>query len=481
MNLSGTYINRVTVADAVAATPDTSTDRLEWLLEVLGRLPEYAVFATVDELAGQAGQLVERHPGLVELRRVGTSRLGDPLHCLQIGSGSRHALVFAFPHPNEPVGGLTAIALAELLAEDAELRERLDFTWHVIPCIDPDGTRLNEGWFHGPFTRTHYARHFYRPAGNEQVDWTFPLAYKTAYFDAVMPETVALMRLIDEHRPAFVASLHNAESGGVYYYLSHEAPELYPLLQEVPQRLGLKLDLGEPESPNTPQLAPAIFQTISSEAEYDAQEAAGIEPETFAGSSSAGYSGRYGAFYLVPELPYWTDPAADDQSPTEQVYADVLQRQSADLLELHAVLQRVHEKARDHLKLDTPYLRGSTAFIGSMRRAGEAVGRRAAEDESRRPATVAEVHSCAEIVHMFRTRFGGMLAKALQIEVDAGVAAPPVREAASEMGAIFEDWCALAEQVTPAEALPIRSLVGVQLGSVLACALHLSDGRTTAG
>jgi hypothetical protein len=84
-------------------------------------------------------------------------------------------------------------------------------------------------------------------------------------------------------------------------------------------------------------------------------------------------------------------------------------------------------------------------------------------------------------VHMFRTRFGGMLAKALKLEVDAGVAAPPVREAAREMDTIFEDWCALAEQVTPAEALPIRSLVGVQLGSVLACALHLGDGRTTAG
>jgi hypothetical protein len=465
----------------VAATSHVDTERLEWLLEVVGRLPEYAVFATVDELAGQAGRLAERHPGVVELRRVGTSRLGDPLHCLQVGSGSRHALVFAFPHPNEPVGGLTAIALAELLAEDAELRERLDFTWHVIPCIDPDGTRLNEGWFHGPFTRTHYARHFYRPAGREQVDWTFPLDYKTAYFDAVMPETVALMRLIDEHRPAFVASLHNAESGGVYYYLSHEAPELYPLLSEVPLRLGLKLDLGEPESSHTPMLAPAIFQTLSAEDDYDAQEEAGVEPEVFAGSSSAGYAGRYGAFALIPELPYWTDPAADDQTPTEQVYADVLKRQSADLLDLHAVLQRVHEQARDQLKLDTPYLRGSVAFIGAMRHAGEEAGRRAGLDESRRPATVAEVHSCAEVVHMFRTRFGGMLAKALQVEVEAGVAAPQVREAAVEMTAIFDDWCALAEQVTPPEALPIRSLVGVQLGAVLACALHLSDGRTSTG
>ena len=82
---------------------------------------------------------------------------------------------------------------------------------------------------------------------------------------------------------------------------------------------------------------------------------------------------------------------------------------------------------------------------------------------------------------MFRTRFGGMLARALQVEVESGVAAPQVREAAAEMTAIFDGWCALAEQVTPPEALPIRSLVGVQLGAVLACALHLSDGRTSTG
>ncbi len=47
--------------------------------------------------------------------------------------------------------------------EDAELRDGYDYTWHLIGCVDPDGTRLNEGWFAGPFTPRNYARHFYRP------------------------------------------------------------------------------------------------------------------------------------------------------------------------------------------------------------------------------------------------------------------------------------------------------------------------------
>ena len=105
--------------------------------------------------------------------------------------------------------------LGRLLCEDDALRDELGFSWHIMPCIDPDSTRLNEGWFAGPFTRRHYARHFFRPAPDQQVEWTFPLAYKSAYFDRTLPETEALMRVIDELRPELMYSLHNAEHGGV--------------------------------------------------------------------------------------------------------------------------------------------------------------------------------------------------------------------------------------------------------------------------
>ncbi|CAF1181647.1 unnamed protein product [Rotaria sordida] len=54
----------------------------------------------------------------------------------------------------------------------------LTYIWHLILCIDPDGTRLNDGWFSGPFTIRNYARNFYRPSMGEQVEWTFPITYK---------------------------------------------------------------------------------------------------------------------------------------------------------------------------------------------------------------------------------------------------------------------------------------------------------------
>jgi Zinc carboxypeptidase len=445
------------------------------LLALLDGLPEYDRFPAVDELTAELERVAAAHPDVVSTGRVGTSRSGDAIPCARIGNGSRHALVFAFPHPNEPVGGLTSIALVDLLRRDASLRERLDLTWHVAPCADPDGARLNEGWFGGPFERTHYARHFYRPAPAEQVDWTFPFAYKRAYFDAALPETVALMRLIDEHRPALLAPLHNSETGGVYYYLSCEAPELYPLLHAVPAHFGLKLDRGEPESPHTPRYAPAIFGALSAEDAYDASVEAGREPESSSGSTSTAYAGRYGAFSIIPEVPFWTDPAADDTRETDTVYADVLRSQSAQLAELASTLERAHEEAAPALKLDTPLLRAGRAFAGAMSKVAEDAARRADEPASTRPATAAEVRSCAELVHVFRTRFAGILVRALGAEIDAGVAAPAVREAHARLSEAVEAWCAEAEAETPAEVLPIRSLVATQLGAVLGAALWLRD------
>ena len=449
--------------------------RLARLLPLLEHVPEFDRFAGVHELDAELRRVAAAHPDTVAVRRIGTSRLGDAILCATVGSGSRHALVFAFPHPNEPVGGLTAIVLAELLGRDAALREELDFTWHIVPCVDPDGTRLNEGWFGGPFTRTHYARHFYRPAPDEQVDWTFPFEYKDAYHDAVLPETVALMRLIDEHRPALLAALHNSETGGVYYYISRPAPDLYPLLHAIPTRLGLQLDLGEAESAHTSRLAPAIFEALNAEVEYDAKLASGLQPDVTSGATSTAYAGRYGAFSVIPEVPYWTDPAADDTSETETTYAEVLRRQSAQLAELHRTLESTYGHAAPELKLDTPFLRAGRAFTSAMGKAGEDAARRAEEPASERLATAAEVHSCRDVVHMFRTRFGGILLRALDAEVRAGMAGPRVRAAQYTLSGVFEAWCEEAESATPAVALPIRSLVATQLGAVLASALYLDD------
>lgn len=434
-------------------------------------VPEFAAFPTIDDLLTRFARLAEQYPRTARHQRVGTSRLGEPITCLTVGEGARQAVVFAFPHPNEPIGGLTALHLAEQLCADDDLRRELDLTWHVVGCIDPDGARLNEGWFAGPYTRTHYARHFYRPAGDEQVEWTFPFRYKRAYFDRILPETLALMRLIDDTKPALMCSLHNSELGGVYYYLSKELTNLYPVLQRIPGVLGLELHRGEPESPSIRQLADGIYAEMRSDNAYDYRESRGMDPVEFvSGASSSEYASRHGTTTLICELPYWMDPNASDSTPTTVTYAEVLGRQAEGLRDFVDTAGSVLADIDGQPLSDSPFLRASRYFIRALRRMPADNERRAAEASSRRPATVAERASCADLVHSFRLRYGGMLLRALDGELAIGNGTPVIRLERQRLAETYARWCVAAEEATPAQALPIRTLVATQYAAILATA-----------
>lgn len=298
----------------------------DWLTAELATVPDFQTFLDADEHESRLAEIAARYPEVATLEQVGTSRLGDAIHALRVGDAADHAIVFGLPHPNEPIGGLSALHLAERLCADSDLRSRIGLTFTIIPCIDPDGLRLNHGWVKGPYTRDHYARHFYRPPGHEQIEWTFPLHYKNASFDKVLPETRALMRLIDEVQPVFMASLHNAEMGGAYYYLSRPVPELYEVLQQIPQGLGVPLHRGEPEHPSIPILADGIHHGLSAKDTYDYLESEGLDPTVIAvaGDTSGSYAEKYGTVTLISEVPYWSDPRCDDTTELDSSYRDLL-------------------------------------------------------------------------------------------------------------------------------------------------------------
>ncbi|UCC63326.1 MAG: peptidase, partial [Anaerolineae bacterium] len=131
--------------------------KLDDALSILDDVPNYQAFLTVDELKASAHQLAQDHPRTVEVLPLGRSRQGDPIEALKIGDGPKKAMLFAMPHPNEPIGSMMLEYLSRRLAEDDALRDALGYTWYLIKCIDPDGTRLNEGWFKGPFSIDNYA------------------------------------------------------------------------------------------------------------------------------------------------------------------------------------------------------------------------------------------------------------------------------------------------------------------------------------
>lgn len=446
----------------------------EDILRRAGQVPAITAFPVLDELWARFADIQARHPELVTSRRVATSRLGEPIYAYSIGSGSKNHLIVGGVHPNEPIGSWTAIHLAETLVSDAELRESLDATWHIVPSIDPDGGRLNEAWFANSGDRNFYARRFYRPAPDHQVEWSFPLDYKKVYFDAVMPETLGLMRLIDDLKPDLYVSLHNGEMGGVYYYLSRPVPELYDVLHAIPGSLELPLDTGEPESPMLEEYAPAIFGTGRISDAYDYLENLGVDPTTMSGgSSSSEYALRYGTLSLVAELPYWKHADADDATPIDETYASVVRRSAAGMRATGEKLVDILERAEPHLSLTTPFLYASRVFVPMLVTMAGTDEARAELPEADRPATVAERFGLEDIVTCFRLRYGGMLLRALEAEVNAGIAPAPLRTLTIELTELYDAWQAEAAANDTAEVIPIAKLVGVQYGAILAAASHV--------
>ncbi|QCR18100.1 M14 family zinc carboxypeptidase [Agrococcus sp. SGAir0287] len=461
-------------------TPQPAPGTLADAIARAQRVPETHDFPTVDALLADFAGLAAAHPDLVRAQRIGTSRLGEPIHAYAIGSGSRDVIMVGGVHPNEPIGFRTLQHLARELVADDALRAAHDATWHLVPCIDPDGTRLNEGWFAAPGDRIAYARRFYRPAPDEQVEWSFPFAHKDAWFDRVMPETQALMRLIDATTPDLLVGLHNAELGGVYYYVTRPLEGIVDALHAIPAALDLPLDAGEPESPDLEALAQAVYRAPLSSEHYDYLESLGLDPSTeVGGGGSADYIARHGTFGLIAELPYWSHPDAVDASGSGRRYRDVIAEKSQALADLGAVLQSALDEAEPDLPVATPFLRASRAFVPAMAHIAASEAARLPLLDPEREATVAEVFSNADVVRMFQLRFGGILLRAIDAEVQAGTAPVRLRRVRERLAARYAAWCAAADAVEGLQPLPIASLVGVQVASTLAASSLLRDAAAS--
>ncbi|GAA1138253.1 M14 family zinc carboxypeptidase [Nesterenkonia lutea] len=467
--------------------------------EILRRargLPEVHHYPTVDQLNRAFAELEAEHPELMSVQQIGHSRAGDPILLYSIRGGPTAALnglLAGGVHPNEPIGSWTMLYLARELLSDPELRSRLGASWHFLPCADPDAMRLNEGWFHDPQDRTRYFEHFYRPAGREQVEWTFPFTYKSAHFDAMLPETRALQRAIDRVRPDLYMPLHNAEAGGAYYYLSEPMEPLHELLGELPPSLGVPLHRGEPEAAHFEVLAPGVFAMGTLEEAYDWTEALGLDPfpEGSTGESSTGYARTFGTVSMVAEMPLWKHPGADDVSLTQHSYARLLEEQAQQLSSSGALLMDLlerfdaqGEKSAGSAPTEPPLLRASRAFLPLLGQAAGSQRARAAAAESQRAATVAEAHGLRGILHMLRLRFGGMFLRALRqaatadADDSAGAQRTVAGRLAAELAPEHADWLAqaLAEE-TELEAIPIKDVAGLQYGAVLALTAHVLRER----
>ncbi|MBC9727468.1 M14 family zinc carboxypeptidase [Streptomyces sp. TRM68367] len=301
-------------------------------------MPPLLRYPTVDELGARAAALVARHPADARLRRIGTSRAGTPMWLLSVGHGSRQALVVAGPHANEPVGGATALRLAERALADSRLTAGADATWNLLLCLDPDGLRRNAAWLSGPYTLGRYFRKFFRPGFLEQPEWLPDGAAA-----AVLPETRALLGLQDELRPFLQCSLHGVDVGGGFVELTRELPGLAQRVAHTAARLGIPRELGAYDTLYWPDIGPAVYR-IPPPRRGDLVAAiteAAVESTWF-------HPHRYGTVTAVVEAPMWGVAAVEDGSPPADRDA-VLRAVSRTLRRDTRLLRRLLDRIRPHL------------------------------------------------------------------------------------------------------------------------------------
>lgn len=440
------------------------------IAERLARVPDYNAFYTVDELYAHASCIAARYPDICTLRIIGYSKAGKPIIMTSVGDGPAPLLLFAFPHPNEPVGAMLTYFLLEELMKEDELRAGR--TWHIIPCIDPDGASLNEGWFKGPFSIRDYARHYFRTKGEDQVEWSFPIEYKTLKYEKYVPETKALMNAIAEIKPLFMYSLHNSSFGGVYYYISKPLKEVYEALYRIPEERDLPLSLGEPEMPYCQVYSPAIFDMPRIKDAYDYYEKIGVADPAkhiHGGASSRDFAdGISEPLTLVTEVPLFLSPQIADTTKTDRTRKELtlkgLEKSHRILCAVKSIIdETIGELTKGEIIRDTV-----VAFVEQMATNIEDTKTWVNTDpEMENKATSAQAVD-AEYISVFRNlTILSMYRRALKVQMDKG-ASRKLANAFIRLDDLIELWITKIEGALDYRVVSIKHMVEVQYGALLA-------------
>ena len=447
---------------------------------LLENIPDYKEFLTVEEMDESSHKLAEEYPDIVEIWEAGKSRGGHPIYVLKIGNGPKNAFMFGCPHPNEPMGCMMLEYFSRYLCEHDDFREEFGYTWYLIKSIDVDGTKLNEGWFKGPFTLYNYAKNFYRPVGSEQPEWTFPFDYKKYKWDTPLPETKVLMDIIDEKKPVFMYSLHNAGFGGAYWYLTKEAPEIYEKLYAAAEKNRVPLHLGEPEAPFIPCYSKAIYKMISMADEYDFAEQYGEGDPVemmFAGDSSDSYAKRHGTFCLVAELPYFYSPKIEDTSELPYARLEAVERGLKDMLKTHNEMAECFDVFKDLCGPDNVFVKIVKRSLDDRQKSYDTDLNFARQNEdNKKPCKVSEEFDNAIVTRFYSMLSWGSLIRGAKYELERRRGTDDEKMLEDIISKMEEKLLVLSkwvEEQTQYSVVDIRRLVGVQLESGMIVADYL--------
>lgn len=131
----------------------------------------------------------------VDCVTLGHSLEGQPIDCLEMGTGDKQIWLYARQHPGESMAEWWAEGALEMLTDPADPNARLllqKCRFHIIPNMNPDGSRMGH-------LRTNYA------GANLNREWHEPSAEKS-------PEVLCVRNAMDQSGVGFAMDVHGDEA-----------------------------------------------------------------------------------------------------------------------------------------------------------------------------------------------------------------------------------------------------------------------------
>ncbi|MEE4542748.1 M14 family zinc carboxypeptidase [Streptomyces sp. V4-01] len=406
-------------------------------------------YPTTAEITDAARSLTLRYPGVCRLGEVGRSRAGRPLLVLTVGQGLRNVLVVAGPHANEAaVGGATVLRLAAQIAAARERGEDDGSCWHFLLCIDPDGAALNEPWLQGPYSLRGHYEHFFRPCAAEQPEW---LPHDGAVRCPALPETRALVGLLDGLRPVLQCSLHGIDVGGSFVQLTSDVPGVPERIGKSAAELDIPLESGSSDAFQWPSPGPGVYVMPPAS-----------DPAAGDGAHSTwAHAQRYDGVTAVVEVPMWACERSADTTPHPDPDHALRTAGAALRRDLPTVARAMERIAPELIGADTPMLRTVRELVGigpqlsaewdpALRPPGAA---------PLPPMTTARVTSIEVYAQRIPLRAAAMLRRIADL--------PCVTQ-------LVDEWCAAYERAYHPRWVPVADQVEQQARSVMAVYEELS-------
>lgn len=335
---------------------------LEKLIE---QLPVFDTFCSVDKLNALVEECQADERFRIDV--PGTSEQGEPIYHVQFGKGATKVLIVAGPHVDEPIGSLTVFSLLTLLKNSNEELLTQDVEWHIVPCIDPDGARLNEGWTQQTFTHKNFMKHFHKQALNEQIDYSFSMDYKGVVFDQPTQEAQVLMKILDRTKPDFYSSLHNAHASGCFFVLSEDLGQsVYQAFSSLLEKYNLPLNASSHAAGLANEYSAGVFTLPTIEASYMLCQRFDLEWEDMGtGKTSFEYLKEIkpSAIVFYSEAAYGVHPDMLSEKETDIPLRQFLLRLDADGKFNKTVILEEWNKVKDDLDKTSPFYKKTEHYM----------------------------------------------------------------------------------------------------------------------